>query len=475
MSYETIIGLEIHVELKTNTKIFCSCPAEFGGEENTRCCPVCLGLPGALPVINRRVIEFAIRAGLALNCSINEKSKMDRKNYFYPDLPKGHQISQYEMPVCKDGYIEIKTEEGYKKTRIRRIHIEEDTGKSIHLEDSSSLLDYNRSGVPLIEIVTEPDMSSSRETRSFLEKLKSVLEYIEISDCKMEQGSLRCDININIKSENGQSKTSIVELKNLNSFKAAVKAIEYEEKRQIALLENNKSTKKETRRWDEAQNKTIKMRSKENVEDYRYFPEPDMNYTVIDSRWIDQIQCELPELPHEKIERFKKQYNLPEYDARILVSSKKIADFFEDTCNEVNDSKMVSNWIMTEVLRRMKKENIEIENLNIDYKNFALLMKFIEDDTISNNIAKKVFKEMMETGKAAEEIIQQRGFKQITDEKVIGEIIQKVLDSNPRSIEDYREGKERVVGFLIGQVMQKTRGKANPQIVNKLMKKSLSL
>lgn len=475
MSYKTIIGLEIHAQLKTNTKIFCSCPAEFGGEENNRCCPVCLGLPGALPVINRKVIEFAIKAGLALNCNIAKKSRMDRKNYFYPDLPKGYQISQYEIPLCKDGYMHIETEDGYKKIRIRRIHIEEDAGKSVHVEDGTSLLDYNRSGVPLIEIVTEPDMSSSKEVRSFLEKLKSILEYIEISDCRMEQGSLRCDININVKNGNGQSKTNIVELKNLNSFKAAVKAINYEVKRHVGLLKSNHNTSKETRRWDDTKNETVKMRSKEHAHDYRYFPEPDLLEITIDENFLEEVRISLPELPHEKIKRFMTQYNLPEYDARILVSSRKVATFFEDTCSEVENSKLVSNWIMSEVLRRMKEKEIEIEELKTDAKSFALLLKFIENNTISNNLGKRVFREMLETGKTAGEIINQRGLMQITDEEAINKIIQKVLDSNSKSIEDYRNGKDRVLGFLIGQVMKETKGKANPQIVNKLIKEFLSL
>ncbi|SHJ99124.1 Asp-tRNA(Asn)/Glu-tRNA(Gln) amidotransferase subunit GatB [Paramaledivibacter caminithermalis] len=474
MSYKTIIGLEIHVELKTNTKIFCSCPAEFGGEENTKCCPVCLGLPGSLPVINKKVIEFAIRAGLALNCNINERSRMDRKNYFYPDLPKAYQISQYEIPLCKEGYIEIETENGSKKIRIRRIHIEEDTGKSIHLEDGISLLDYNRSGVPLIEIVTEPDMNSSKEVHSFLENLKSILEYIDISDCKMEQGSLRCDININVKNKDKNIETNIVELKNLNSFKAAVRAIDYEEKRHIDLLEHNRNTDKETRRWNDIENKTMKMRSKENIEDYRYFPDPDLVYVVVDRKWIDKVRKELPELPREKVERFKRYYNLSEYNARILASSKNIAKFFEDTCNEVENSKLVSNWIITEVLRRIKEEGIEIDKMKINHKDFASLMRFIMNKTISNSMAKKIFREMIITGKAPQEIIEERGLKQITDNETINGIIQEVLKSNSKSIEDYRNGKKKALGFLIGQVMKETGGEADPQIVNKLIKEALS-
>lgn len=470
MGYETIIGLEIHVELLTNSKIFCSCITKFGGEPNTHCCPICLGLPGTLPVLNKTAVELAIKTGIALGCNIAQESKMDRKNYFYPDLPKGFQISQYDKPICFDGYIEIETSKGIKKIGIKRIHIEEDAGKSIHSEDDVSLLDYNRAGVPLIEIVTKPDIASSEEAHKFLLKLKSILEYLEVSNCKMEQGSLRCDININVLDKDRDLESNIVELKNLNSFKAAIKAIEYEEKRHIKLLDAGKNTIKETRRWDEIKNQTIPMRRKEYVHDYRYFTEPDIVRFNIDKNWIYTIKETLPELPHDKKKRFIMEYGLLEYDADIMVSSKKLADFFEKTVLEVKNSKMVSNWIKTELLSFMKNPEIELENIKFGYLEFAKLLKLIEKNVISNNIAKKILKEMFETGKEPDKIIEDKGLKQINDERVIKEIVMRILKSNPQSVDDYKNGKEKAMGFLIGQVMREAKGKANPQIVNKIIR-----
>lgn len=469
MSYKTIIGLEIHSELMTKSKIYCNCTTEFGGEANTHCCPVCLGLPGALPVINKKVVEYGIKAGLAFNSKIARVTKMDRKNYFYPDLVKGYQISQYDIPLCDGGYIEIDTENGPKTIRLMRIHIEEDTGKSIHSEDGGSLLDFNRSGVPLIEVVSEPDMNSPEEARKFLEKLKATLRYIEVSDCKMEEGSLRCDININVMDEETGKRTTITELKNLNSFKAAVKAMEYEEKRHRELLENGLDARRETRRWDELKNETVVMRTKEAASDYRYFPEPDIVKMKIEEEWIDSIKRNLPELPHDKKERFIKEYDLPEYDAEVLTQTKELANFFEETVQYVNDPKQVSNWVMGDVLRRVNEEEIETQDLSLEPKELADLIKLIDDGKISNNIGKKVLKDMFETGKSASIIIKEKGLIQINDENELREVVKRILAKNEQSVTDYKNGKDRALGFLVGQVMKATKGKANPQLANKVI------
>lgn len=469
MAYKTIIGLEIHSELMTNSKIFCNCTTEFGGDANTHCCPVCLGLPGALPVINKRVVEYGIKTGLAFNSKIARETKMDRKNYFYPDLVKGYQISQDDIPLCSGGFIEIEKEDGPKKIRLRRIHIEEDTGKSIHSEDGGSLLDYNRSGVPLIEIVTEPDMNSPEEAKEFLEKLKATLEYIEVSDVKMEEGSLRCDVNINVVDEETGKKTSISELKNLNSFKAVVKALEYEEKRHISLLKEGKENLKETRRWDEVNNETVVMRIKEGAADYRYFPEPDLTKLEIEEEWIEDIKNNLPELPHDKKERFMKEYDLPEYDAEVLTQSKALAAFYEETVKYSKDPKQVSNWVMGDVLRRINDEELDIKDLNFTPKDLGDLLELIEEGKISNNIGKKVLRDMFDTGKSPNKIVKEKGLIQISDEGALKEIVEKVIEKNEQSVIDYKDGKDRALGFLVGQVMKETRGKANPQLANKLI------
>ncbi|KPU27007.1 glutamyl-tRNA amidotransferase [Caloranaerobacter sp. TR13] len=469
MAYKTVIGLEIHAELLTKSKIFCSCLAKFEKEANKHCCPVCLGLPGALPVLNKKVVEYCIRAGLALNCEISNKSRMDRKNYFYPDLVKGYQITQYTNPLCQNGYIKIDIKDVEKKIRIKRIHIEEDTGKSIYDEKGNILLDYNRSGIPLIEIVTYPDMNSPEEARIFLEKLKAILRYIEVSDCKMEEGSLRCDININVIDEETGVKSTITEIKNLNSFKAAVKAMEFEEKRHIELLKQGKNTLKETRRWDENRNETVVMRVKETVEDYRYFPESDLVDIEVDENLIKNIKENLPELPHAKKERFIIEYNLPENDAKILTSSKNLADFFEETVKFVNAPKQVSNWITGDILRRLNMENKEIKNMKITPKNLADLIGLINEGKISNKIGKKVLRIMFEQGKTPEVIVREQGLIQISDESELKNIVKKVVEDNRQSVVDYKNGKDRALGFLVGQVMKATRGKANPQMVNKLI------
>lgn len=469
MEYKTLIGLEIHVELMTKSKLFCGCSTEFGGEANTHCCPVCLGLPGALPVINKKAVEYCIKAGLAFNCNIAKITKMDRKNYFYPDLVKGYQISQYDVPICSRGYVEIEREGKPKRIRLIRIHVEEDTGKSIHSEKGETLMDFNRSGVPLIEIVTEPDMNSPEEARSFLEKLKATLRYIEVSDCKMEEGSLRCDVNINVVEESTGKKSKIIEMKNINSFKGVVKALEYEEKRHRELLSQGKDTVRETRRWDEIRNETVVMRRKEGVSDYRYFPEPDLVKMEIKGEWIENIRKNFPELPQEKKERFMQEYGLPEYDSEVLTGTKELADFFEKTSKYVDDYKQVSNWIMGDILRRLKDEDMQIEDIRFNPMEFAELLNMVNKGEIGNNIGKKVLKEMFETGQSPKDIVRDKGLIQMNDEEEIKDIVNTVITENPQSVADFKNGKNRAIGFLVGQVMKKTKGKANPQIVNKLI------
>ncbi len=469
MSYKTIIGLEIHVELATKTKMFCSCINAFGGEANTHCCPVCIGLPGALPVINKTAIEYAIKSGIALNCKINTKTRMDRKNYYYSDLVKGYQISQDDIPLCEDGYIEIETENETKKVRLQRIHIEEDTGKQIHSDKEDTLIDYNRAGVPLIEIVSKPDMNTPEEARLFLEKLRATLKYIEVSDCKMEEGSLRCDININVVDTETGAKTNITEVKNLNSFRGAVKAMEYEEERHIALLKEGKNTERETRRWDDVSNKTITMREKGGVEDYRFAADGDIAPIVISDEWIEEIKNNLPELPHHKKERFIKEYELSDYDAGVLTASKELASFFEETIKHINDTKLVSNWIMGDVLRRLKDEEVEIQDTSLTPKALAELISIVKDGKINNNTGKKVLKEVFDTGKDPQTIVKEQGLIQISDEGALKEIVSKILDENDQSIIDYKNGKDRAIGFLVGQIMKASKGKANPQMVNKML------
>jgi len=474
MDIKTLIGLEVHAELSTKSKMFCGCSTEFGAEPNTHCCPVCTGMPGVLPVPNKKAIEYAVKAGLALNCSISQFSKMDRKNYYYPDLPKAYQISQYDLPLCIGGYIDIETEQGLKRIRIRRVHIEEDAGKLLHEGwGDNSLVDYNRAGVPLIEIVTEPDMNSSAEAGAFLNKLKSILQYIEVSDCKMEEGSLRCDVNINAVAEDASKATAITEMKNLNSFKAAVKAMEYEEKRHREALLEGEATEHETRRWDEVKNITVVMRSKEEAHDYRYFPEPDLVPIILESSYIESIRESLPELPDERYHRFISQYGLPEYDASILTSSRHLADYFEECVTVYDNPKTVSNWLMGDLLRALNEKGLEPSDIPFPPAYLVELLRYIDDGTISISIAKKIFDEMFAKGIAPGTIIKEQGLVQISDESELLKIVKEVIAGNPSSVEDYKAGKKKALGYLVGQAMKLTKGKANPQLLNKLFEQEL--
>lgn len=469
MRFDTVIGLEVHAELSTKTKIFCSCSTEFGGVANTRTCPVCLGLPGTLPVLNKAVLEYCVKAGLALNSEISKFSKLDRKNYFYPDLPKAYQISQYDLPLCIGGHITL---ESGKKIRINRIHIEEDAGKLIHNEegDGYSLVDYNRVGIPLIEIVSEPDISSSEEAIEYLEKLKGILEYLDVSDCKMQEGSLRCDANISLKEWGSITLGTKAELKNMNSFKALQRALSYEMLRQSELLEDGKKVIQETRRWDESKQKTLSMRSKEFAHDYRYFPDPDLIPIEMSSEHIEMIRHSLPELPLIKRERFISVYGLPEYDAGIITSSKYLASFFEKSNEYYYNPKSTSNFIMVELMRILKICDIEYKNNPVKPEYLGALLKLIDEDKISVTAGKKIFEIMFDTGNSSENIISDEGLLQISDEGELNKMIIDVLSKNSDSVSDYLSGKEKALDFLVGQIMKLSKGKANPRSLNKLIK-----
>ncbi len=473
-NYETVIGLEVHVQLNTESKIFCNCSTEFGAEPNTHTCPVCLGLPGTLPVLNEKALEYAIMAGLALNCKIGEYSKFDRKNYFYPDLPKAYQISQYDLPIGENGYIEIETEDTTRKIGITRIHLEEDAGKLIHEgsidKSTGSLVDYNRTGVPLIEIVSEPDMRSPKEARAYLNQLKKIMEYLGISDCNMEEGSLRCDANVSLRPE-GQSEYGVkTELKNMNSFKSVEKGLEYEVSRQQKLLDRDSQVIQETRTWDESLNKTISMRGKEEAHDYRYFPEPDLPPLEIGKRRVEKVETTLPELPLVKKRRFVEEYDLPEYDAGVLTDDRDLAHFFEQSVKVYNKPKKVSNWVMGEFLRLLNENNKSVTESKITGQLLVDLLKLMDDGTISNKIAKEVFEEMFETGKSPEKIVEEKGLKQISDEDKLEKLVEDIIEENPEAVEDIKNGKDKAIGYLVGQVMKETKGKANPQMVNQMFR-----
>lgn len=474
-SYETVIGLEVHAELSTKTKIFCSCPTEFGGAPNTHTCPICMAMPGTLPVLNEKVVEYAVKAGLATNCEISRNSKNDRKNYFYPDLPKSYQISQFDKPLCEHGYIEIEDEEGNKKKiRLLRIHIEEDAGKLNHDDFSGeSLVDLNRAGVPLIEMVSEPDLRSAYEVEQYLRKLKSILEYIEVSDCKMQEGSLRADVNVSVRKKGATEFGTRTEMKNMNSFRSITRAIEYEVDRQIDLIEDGGKVEQETLRWDDVSGKTFSMRDKEDAQDYRYFPDPDLVAIKLSDEYIENIKNNLPELPESRKQRYLEQYNLSEKDANIITGSKYLSNLFEGAIKVCNNPKAVNNWIISDISRILNETEMEPIEIPFDAEQLGKLITLIDKGTISSSIAKKVLEELFENPKDPEEIVKEKGWIQISDKGAIKEVVLKVLENNPQSVADYKAGKEKAIGFLVGQAMKETKGKANPQMLNEMFKENM--
>ena len=466
--YEVVIGLEVHAELSTKTKIFCSCKTAFGGAPNTQVCPICMAMPGTLPVLNEKVVEYAVKAGLATNCEIERNSKNDRKNYFYPDLPKSYQISQYDKPLCVGGKVEIETSNGPKTIGITRIHIEEDAGKLNHDDlGGGSLVDLNRAGVPLIEIVSEPDIRSSEEAEQYLRKLKSILEYIEVSDCKMEEGSLRADVNVSVHKK-GEPFGQRTEMKNMNSFRSIVRAIDYEANRQIDVIEAGGKISQETLRWDEVSGKTFSMREKENAQDYRYFPDPDLVAIKLSEEYIQNIKNSLPELPESRKKRYLEEYKLSEKDAKIITSSKYLSDLFEEAGKISGNIKAVGNWIISDISRILNETETDPIAIPFDAKQLAELVMLIDKGTISSSIGKKVLEELFENPRSPEEIIKEKGWIQISDEGAIKEVVLKVLEANPQSVADFKAGKDRALGFLVGQAMKETKGKANPQMLNKM-------
>ncbi|MBF2369605.1 Asp-tRNA(Asn)/Glu-tRNA(Gln) amidotransferase subunit GatB [Listeria welshimeri] len=469
MNFETVIGLEVHVELKTNSKIFSSAPAHFGAEPNTNTTVVDLGMPGVLPVLNKRAVEYGMKAAMAINCEIAEHTKFDRKNYFYPDNPKAYQISQFDKPIGEHGWIEIEVGGKKKKIGITRLHLEEDAGKNTHTSHGYSLVDINRQGTPLIEIVSEPDIRSAEEAYAYLEKLKSIIQYTGVSDVKMEEGSMRCDANISIRPIGQEAFGVKTELKNLNSFNNVRKGIEYEEKRQAEVLLSGGIIEQETRRFEEATGKTSLMRIKEGSDDYRYFPEPDLVDLFIDDAWKERIRAEIPELPDKRQIRYINDLSLPAYDAMVLTLTKEMSDFFEATLAAGADAKQASNWLMGEVSAYLNAEQKELNETGLTPENLAGMIKLIEAGTISSKIAKKVFRELAQNGGDAEQVVKDKGLVQISDEGALRTIIGEILDNNEQSITDYKNGKDRAVGFLVGQVMKATKGQANPPMVNKLL------
>ncbi len=473
--YELIVGLEVHAELSTKTKIFCSCPTEFGAEPNTHICPVCMALPGALPVLNEKVVEYAVKAGLATNCEIEKNSKNDRKNYFYPDLPKSYQISQFDKPLCNHGYIEIEDDNGNpKKIRILRIHIEEDAGKLNHNEfGAGSLVDLNRAGVPLIEIVSEPDFRSTGEVDRYLKKLKSILQYIDVSDCKMQEGSFRADVNVSVHKK-GEPFGTRTEMKNINSFKSITRLIDYEKERQIYELEHGNTIEQETRRWDDLEGRTFSMRNKEDSQDYRYFPEPDLVAIKLSDEYIENIRKELPEMPESRKERYMNKYGLSEKDSNSITASKYLSDFFEKAGEIANDYKSVCNWLNSDIARILNEKEMEPEEIPFTAEELAEMVTLINKGTISTSIGKKVLDELFENPKSPSKIIEEKGWVQISDEGAIKEVVLKVLAENAQSVADYKAGKDRALGFLVGQAMKQTKGKANPKMLNEMFLSELN-
>ncbi len=469
--YETVIGLEVHVELATKTKIFCGCSTEFGGAPNTHTCPVCTGMPGSLPVLNKQVVEYAMAVGLATNCTITQYCKFDRKNYFYPDNPQNYQISQLYLPICRNGKVEISTGNGKKFVGIHEIHMEEDAGKLIHDEwEDCSLVDYNRSGVPLIEIVSEPDMRSAEEVIAYLEKLRLIIQYLGASDCKLNEGSMRADVNLSVREAGAEAFGTRTEMKNLNSFKAIARAIENERERQIELIEEGKSVEQETRRWDDNKEYSYAMRSKEDAKDYRYFPEPDLVPILISDQWIEQVRNSQPEFRDEKMERYTREYHIPEYDADIITSSKKLADLFEESVALGGNAKKVSNYLMGETMRLLKEHEMEPEDIRFSPENLTRLIGLIDAGTINSSVAKEVFEKIFLEDINPESYVEEHGLKMNNDEDGLRSVIEDVIAGNPQSVEDFHNGKEKAMGFLVGQTMKATGGKANPGIINKILK-----
>ncbi len=473
--YETVIGLEVHVELATKTKIFCSCSTQFGGEPNTHTCPVCTGMPGSLPVLNKQVVEYALAVGLATNCQINQYCKFDRKNYFYPDNPQNYQISQLYLPICHDGWVEIETEAGKKKVRIHEIHMEEDAGKLIHDEwEDCSLVDFNRSGVPLIEIVSEADMRSADEVIAYLEKLRTTIQYLGASDCKLQEGSMRADVNLSVR-EAGQEKFGTrTEMKNLNSFRAIARAIEGERERQIDLLESGEPVVQETRRWDDAKGISRAMRSKEDAQDYRYFPDPDLVPVVISDEWLEKIRRAQPEMREEKMARYQEEFGLPAYDAQILTGSKHLADLFEAAAAICGRPKEVSNWLMVEGMRLAKELSMDVDEISFSPENLAALIGLVEKNEINRTVAKAVFEEIFKSDVDPEKYVEEKGLKMVSDQGRLRQVIEEIIAANPQSVQDFKNGKEKAAGFIVGQTMRAMKGKADPAAVNQLVKELLS-
>lgn len=468
--YETVVGLEVHVELHTKSKIFCGCATSFGAPPNTNTCPVCLGHPGVLPVLNKQAVEYAMKAAMALNCEIATESKFDRKNYFYPDSPKAYQISQFDQPIGQNGWIDIEVNGETKRIGITRLHLEEDAGKLTHLPAGvGSLVDFNRVGTPLIEIVSEPDIRSPEEARAYLEKMKAIMLYCEVSDVKMEEGSLRCDANISLRPFGQKEFGTKAELKNMNSFRGVQRGLEYEEIRQAEVLDEGGRVVQETRRWDEAQGRTLSMRSKEEAHDYRYFPDPDLVRLFIDEEWKNRVRASIPELPDARKARYAAAYGLSAYDAEVITSTLELANFFEESLRYTKDAKAVANWIMGDLLGYLNANNLELSDVKVTGQGLGEMIGLLESGTISGKIAKTVFKEMLETGKAPKRIVEEQGLVQISDEGAISAAVEAVIAANPQSVADYNAGKEKAIGFLVGQVMKETKGKANPGLVNKMI------
>ncbi|NMO98240.1 Asp-tRNA(Asn)/Glu-tRNA(Gln) amidotransferase subunit GatB [Paenibacillus lemnae] len=469
-NYETVIGLEVHVELHTQSKIFCGCSTSFGAPPNTHTCPICLGHPGVLPVLNRQAVEYAMKAAMALNCTIGDISKFDRKNYFYPDSPKAYQISQYDQPIGLNGWIDIEVNGETKRIGITRLHLEEDAGKLTHVDGGyASLVDFNRVGTPLVEIVSEPEISSPEEAKAYLEKMRAIMQYCDVSDVKMEEGSLRCDANISLRPHGQKELGTKAELKNMNSFRGVQRGLEYEQYRQAEILDEGGVIVQETRRWDEAQGKTLSMRGKEEAHDYRYFPDPDLVRVHISDEWKEAVRSTIPELPDARKARYAAEYGLPDYDAGVITSSKAMADFFEDSLKYTQDAKSVSNWIMGELMGYLNANNLELPQVKITGQGLGEMIGLIEKGTISTKIAKTVFKAMLDSGKLPQQIVEEQGLVQISDEGAIKSIVEQVVANNPQSVEDYKAGKQKAIGFLVGQVMKESKGKANPALANKLL------